>query len=313
MAENSKIEWTDHTFNPWIGCTKISPACDNCYAEADFDKRRHFVKWGSGQPRMLTSAANWRKPLAWNKQHAKFFAQHGRRQRVFCASLADVFDNEVSAGWRGDLFKSIERTPNLDWLLLTKRIGNAWPMIDAALDACVNVDKQPLAGWPWPNVWLGATVCNQAEADRDIPKLLDTPAVKHFLSIEPMLGNIDLDPKWLRASPSQAYIDGKVTASMPAWTRYGAHALDWIICGGESGPKARPMCSDWVRSLRDQCAESGVPFFFKQWGEWGPHPHIGVIIQPTGTVNLVMTAMTKCGKKAAGRMLDDREHNEMPK
>nr|WP_290369612.1 DUF5131 family protein [Cupriavidus laharis] len=128
MSQNSKIEWTDHTFNPWSGCTKVSPGCDHCYAEAMMDTRLHQVQWGPGAQRRRTSVANWRKPLQWNRSHAEFFAQHGRRQRVFCASLADVFDNAVDPGWRLDLLQLIADTPNLDWLLLTKRIGNAHAM-----------------------------------------------------------------------------------------------------------------------------------------------------------------------------------------
>lgn len=123
MSENSKIEWTDHTFNPFLGCTKVSPGCDHCYAENLMDTRLHKVVWGQHGKRVRTSAATWREPIRWNARHAEFFAAHGRRQRVFCASLADVFDNAVDPAWRGDLFRLIADTPNLDWLLLTKRIG----------------------------------------------------------------------------------------------------------------------------------------------------------------------------------------------
>jgi len=162
MSENTKIEWADHTFNPWEGCQKVGPGCDHCYAET---RNARFaggaaVNWGPGAPRRRTSAANWRKPLAWEKAHAEFFAAHGRRQRVFCASLADVFDNSVDPQWRFDLMRLIEQTPNLDWLLLTKRIGNAAAMLDQAVLA-INHGR-----WNWrdnafPNVWLGATVVNR--------------------------------------------------------------------------------------------------------------------------------------------------------
>ena len=164
MAENTKIEWADHTFSPWTGCTKVSPACDHCYAEG-WAKRSGHVKWGSGQPRRRTSDANWRMPLKWNREAERT----GVRPRVFCASLADVFDNEVDPAWRADLFKLIADTPNLDWLLLTKRIGNAQRMIGEALTIMSEAGK-PMNRWPWPNVWLSATVVNQEEADRDIPK-----------------------------------------------------------------------------------------------------------------------------------------------
>jgi protein gp37 len=147
MSENSKIEWTDHTFNPWEGCQKVSPGCDHCYAET---RNARFaggtaINWGPGAPRRRTSPANWRKPPQWNKTHAEFFAAHGRRQRVFCASLADVFDNAVDEQWRADLFALIRATPNLDWLLLTKRIGkrarNARPSRMAQLSGSYRSDR----------------------------------------------------------------------------------------------------------------------------------------------------------------------------
>ncbi len=183
---NTKIEWADHAFDPWIGC-------DNCYAEADFDKRRHVVQWGPNQPRKRTAPSTWAAPLRWNREAAAA----GVRHRVFCASLADVFDNEVPVQWRVELFNLILSTPNLDWLLLTKRIGNAARMIDDVLPDNIKDLKadHPLA-WPWANVWIGATVVNQAEADRDIPKLLAVPAAKRFLSMEPLLGPVNIE-KWL--------------------------------------------------------------------------------------------------------------------
>lgn len=242
MAENSAIEWTDHTFNPWVGCTKVGPGCDHCYAEgwAKRGGKAAGVTWGGERRR--TSDANWRQPLKWNAQAQR----EGRRYRVFCASLADVFDNQVPEDWRRDLFELIRATPHLDWLLLTKRIGNAAAMIQAALS---NMDigySAPFAAWPWPNVWLGATVVNQEEFDRDAPKLDATPAAVRFLSVEPMLGPI-VDSGWL-------------------WGTGGRNGIDWVICGGESGPGARPMHPGWARSLRDQCAAAGVPFFMKQMG-----------------------------------------------
>lgn len=217
MADHSKIEWTDATFNPWIGCTKVSPACDHCYAAVSTPARRLGVEWGAGQPRRRTSDGNWKLPLRWNArpfwqcEACGWRGEDGEgssrlrvctscagklqpaRRRVFCASLADVFDNEVPTAWRRDLFQLIIDTPNLDWLLLTKRIGNAERMME---DAGVFSGGRYSAGdghrHPLPNVWLGATVCNQAEADRDIPKLLATPAAVRFLSMEPLLGPVNL-------------------------------------------------------------------------------------------------------------------------
>lgn len=249
MTANTKIEWADHTFNPWIGCTKVSPGCDHCYAEADFDKRRHVVQWGQGQARKRTAPSTWAMPIKWDREAKRL----GVRHRVFCASLADVFDNEVDPQWLEDLFVLIAYTPNLDWLLLTKRIGNALRMVD---------DGRWFPSH-WPNVWIGATIVNQEEADRDIPKLLAVPAAKRFLSMEPLLGPVDLGlcdcDKGSRPGPGGV---GGVTCTRCDGT--GGRMLDWVIVGGESGHGARPMHPDWARSLRDQCQAAGVAFFMKQ-------------------------------------------------
>lgn len=321
MAEHSNIEWTDHTFNPWTGCTKVSPGCDGCYAEA-WSKRSGSVQWGPRAERRRTTPGNWRKPLIWQKHHGLFEAQHGRRQRVFCASLADVFDNTVPPVWRADLFDLIRATPNLDWLLLTKRIGNAWKMM---ADACgVSMASAVL---PLPNVWLGATVVSQAEVERDVHQLLAIPAAVHFLSIEPMLGPIDLE----RPRPGPDLDQGGGQMICQPWLIQSG--IDWVIAGGESGPGARPMHPSWVRSLRDQCANAGVPFLFKQWGEWTPGENVertrgtvdtaflwedGWTIHP---LNLAtdhghvddQPDLYRVGKKAAGRHLDGRIHDDFPR
>jgi len=337
MSENTKIEWCDHTFNPWEGCQKVGPGCDNCYAEA---RNARFgggaaVNWGPGAPRRRTSPANWRKPLAWNAAHAEFFAKHGRRQRVFCASLADVFDNSVDPAWRRDLFDLVELTPNLNWLLLTKRIGNVFEMVARTRS------HDWLAGRD--NVWLGATVVNQAEADRDIPKLLATPARVRFLSMEPLLGPVDLTAVHYTTSPGY-FGDALQWHHQPHCSRNERYpSVDWVIAGGESGRGARPMHPEWARSLRDQCEAAGVPFLFKQWGEWTPEDWgeragyrdtAGVL--PSGEFRLMSegysppfdeqerliaannvrldgrTLMDRVGKKAAGRHLDGRTHDEFP-
>ena len=256
MSENTKIEWCDHTFNPWEGCQHAGPGCDGCYAEA---RNARFgggtaPNWGPGAPRRRTSAANWALPKRWNAQAATFMAQHGRRQRVFCASLADVFDNAVDPQWRDDLFELIAATPNLDWLLLTKRIGNVGNMLPVPFD----FDRH------FPHVWIGATIVNQAEADRDIPKLLDVPARVRFLSMEPLLGPVDIKP-WLQ---QKFFHGGRALNGRAMMRSHPTERLDWVIVGGESGPGARAMHPDWARSLRDQCQNAGVPFLFKQWGNW---------------------------------------------
>jgi len=222
MAEQSEISWTDATFNPWIGCTKVSPACDHCYAERDNGRRGWVPGWGAGVPRRRTSASNWNNPLRWDRKAAAA----GKPLRVFCASLADIFDNEVEQAWREDLWALLRQTPNLRWILLTKRIGNASKMLPADW------------GTGYPNAGLMATLENQAVWDRDYPKLAGTPAVWHGVSAEPLLGPIDIGD----ANP------------------------DWIITGGESGPGFRPLDMDAVRSLRDQCARNGITFHHKQNG-----------------------------------------------
>lgn len=315
MSENSKIEWCDHTFNPFIGCTKVSPGCDNCYAEHLMDKRMHKVVWGT-KDRLRTSAANWRKPLQWNKAHDEFKALHGRRQRVFCASLADVFDNAVDPAWRDDLWELIWQTPNLDWLLLTKRIGNVISMLP---------DKWGNGVVPyWPNVWIGATIVNQEEAERDIPKLLLVPARVRFLSMEPLLGAVTLQPHWLEGE----------------WEQGVFPTIDWVIVGGESGAGARPMHPDWPRSLRDQCAAVETPFLFKQWGEFVVPEDGSQVCRvcgctwnnacPGGCCWIEPDLCSACegmtpadgdrpvrylrvGKRAAGRQLDGRTHDEFPR
>lgn len=293
MTENSKIEWTDHTFNPWIGCTKVSDGCKNCYAEQLMDKRYGKVEWGPQGTRLRTSAANWKLPFKWNR----LAKGNKTRARVFCASLADVFEDRPELEqWRMDLFQLIDLTPNLDWLLLTKRPENVLRMV-----------RHDWIGSGFPlNVWLGTSVENQAAADERIPELLKIPARVRFLSMEPLLGPVDLN-QWLLSEHGRRAI-----GAMP-----GIH---WVIVGGESGPHARPMHPDWARSIRDQCQAAGVPFFFKQWGEWR---HLSQF--STGELMKIDRAFpaydwsampydisAKVGKHATGRLLDGVEHNNFP-
>jgi len=276
MAENSKIEWTDHTFNPWTGCTKVSAACDHCYAEA-WSKRSGHVEWGPHGTRRRTKT--WGGPVKWNKA----LEGTGRREKVFCASLADVFDNHksIERKWRDDLFALIRSTPNLNWLLLTKRPQN--------IPRFVPDDW----GDGYPNVWLGTTAENQEEFDRRWSHLRAVSTKIRFFSFEPLLGPIELR---------------------------SAGSLDWAIVGGESGPGARPMHPDWARSLRDQCKAVGVRFLFKQWGDWSPgyaeHGNdldYGTICAarqhdwPEGHCSF------RVGKKRAGRMIDGEIWGQMPK
>ena len=258
MAENTKIEWADATVNHWAGCTKVSPACDNCYAQR-MAGRLWKVQWGAGQPRrQFVSAREMLEALDRKAQRI------GKRLRVFHNSLSDMFDKEVPDGWRMDAFQAMADTPHLQHLVLTKRIGNVRGML-AELAHGNDPDLSLLDMMPLPNVWLGITVVNQEEACRDIPKLLAVPAAKRFLSIEPLLGAIDLGlcdcDNGSVAAPGGA---GGVTC--PKCSGTGGRTLDWVIVGSESGPGARrdPNMVSWVASLRDQCVNAGVAFLWKQ-------------------------------------------------
>ena len=254
MGEKTNIKWCTSTFNPWIGCTKVGPGCDHCYAEVQDSRKRwgDTTHWGVGVARYRTSASNWAQPIAWNKKAAA----SGKVHRVFCASLADVFDNEVTDKWRDDFYWLIMQTPYLDWLIVTKRIGNVakmWPSITTnAL----------------PNVRILITVCNQEEADRDIPKLLELPC-KNGVSYEPALASVD----WSRFQP---FCRGGTVTQAARGILSGA--ISWVIIGGESGQKARPFDLAWARSTVAQCKAAGVPVFVKQLGaqavEWEPGGHI---------------------------------------
>ena len=275
MSENSAIQWTDHTFNPWIGCTKISPGCINCYAETldtmrfsktlgEGTKDAPVSHWGKGAPRHRTSESNWNQPLKWERHEAKLTERFGSRTpgsrpRVFCASLADWLDDEVPREWQTDLLKLIEATPNLDWLLLTKRPGN-WEgvMTNALLDG-VEMVHEWVNGRPPANVWIGTTVEDQKRAEERITQLLSIPAKVRFLSCEPLLEAVDIEGALSRGGPPNAITDSE--------------GIDWVITGGESGPGCRPADMNWFLNLRQQCAATGVAFFMKQLG--GVRDHRG--------------------------------------
>lgn len=271
MAKDSKIEWTHHTFNPWWGCAKVSPACKHCYAET-WAKRVGSQVWGAQAPRRFFTDKHWSEPLRWNAQ-AK---QDGVRRRVFCASMADVFERRAELKeWRLRLWNLIEQTPYLDWLLLTKRPQNISAMVPW--------------GDHWPEqVWIGTTVENQHWAEERIPILSEVPARVRFLSCEPLLGAIDLKP-FLKETPD---------------------AVNWVIAGGESGPHSRPMNPDWVRNLRDQCAEHHIAFHFKQWGHWVPEE---LLTEKQKKVTVLEGyRLAAAGKKQAGRILDGRTWDQLP-
>lgn len=288
MGKRTKISWCDSTFNPWVGCSKVSPGCANCYAEHDTPARVLGVKWGPGEPRHRTSANNWRQPEAWNVACQNFPWRCGlcggrfvdpdflgnpfcvcpkcnglaserglfqRNDRVFCGSLCDWLDPEVPIEWLADLLDLIQRTPNLNWLLLTKQPGQ-WRSqmerlrkFDHGLTAedrtyAGNMAEHWLAGTPPLNVRFGVSAEDQERWDKRVPLLRSIPATSRFVSVEPMLERIVFTGLRNMARP----------------------AIDWIIFGGESGPKARPCDVAWIRDGLRQCREAGVPAFVKQLG-----------------------------------------------
>lgn len=346
MGKDTSISWTHHTFNPWWGCEKVSPACAHCYAET-FAKRIGHAKdspsgkpplWGAGSERRLFGDKHWNEPLKWNREAAAA----GERRRVFCASMADVFEDRADlVPHRARLFELIRRTPNLDWLLLTKRPENVPQHFESALKWLYTLNKphsvNPAAHHAWhdamnllegwttnsapENVWIGTTVENQEMAEKRIPALLAIPAKVRFLSCEPLLGPVDLAYTCFNGADSFGTMPG----------------IHWVICGGESGHHARPMHPDWARSLRSQCAAAGVPFHFKQWGEWVPvcaqYPksdaefdesenagmcgqialeYNGVIAEGYQPVSKRAWLMDRVGTTRAGRLLDGALHDDFP-
>ncbi len=315
MGKNTKIEWAHHTWNLVWGCTKVSEACQNCYAEA-FARRVGLQVWGPQAPRRVMSDHYWREPLAWNREAARL----RQRMRVFCSSMADVFEDHPTVNeQRGRLWPLIRETQWLDWLLLTKRPENFSRFL------------------PWyeggecpGNVWLGVTAETQRWADVRIPLLLNAPAQVRFISAEPLLGSLNIR-YYLRCPECK----GQMFTGRDELCRacYAMDRVDWVIAGGESGHRARPIHPAWVRDLRDQCVEAGVAFHFKQWGEWAPYE-----IEPKEEVGQVSvstqfkvpdgkdvffisqnrhawdtrTVSIRVGKAAAGRELDGRTWDEVP-
>lgn len=331
MGEHTEIAWCDHTFNPWRGCTKISPGCANCYAEKMSHRNPAVLgEWGPGAKRVIGTADYLDLPYRWNAAAHKA----GKRRRVFCASLADVFDEAVPDHWRDLLFNRIlEGTDYLDWLILTKRPANAKRYLGAL---------GPMPETIREHLWLGVSVENQDHVNR-IATLMQIPAAVHFVSAEPLLGPIEI-PRYVRLpggvrgdgpwhstiAPAGVYCahfnphgavavtatNGEILGVKPA--EFERASIDWVIVGGESGPKARPMHPDWARSLRDQCNAAGVPFLFKQWGEWAPDdcgaPAAAISKAPLYSWNGApdYACVHRVGKKAAGRLLDGRRWDEYP-
>lgn len=293
MAEDTKIQWCDATWNPWRGCTKVSAGCAHCYADT-LSKRNPLTLgvWGPNGTRVVAAEAMWREPVKWNRLAGEGKLPDGspnpdgHRPRVFCASLADVFEDwtgtlsrtdgspaDHSGPWqlignpaydpltlyaaRDRLGRLIRDTPNLDWLLVTKRPENVARMMADHMFG-VNPPDYDTPAVP-PNVWLGTSVENQAAADERIPHLLRTPAAVRFLSMEPLLGRVDLGDNLF---PRLSQMRGLFNGACDGWSV----GVDWVIVGGESGAGARPCNVEWVRDIVRQCRAAGVAAFVKQLG-----------------------------------------------
>lgn len=324
MSVQSSIEWTDATWNPVTGCTKVTPGCDRCYAETFAERWRgvsghHFEKGFdlTLRPNALTMPLRWRKP-----------------KRIFVNSMSDLFHKDVPDEYIARVFAVMALTPQHTYQILTKRHGRMRSLVGNP-DFEKLVDRQlldyppfsdaklirrswplPKPGWPLPNVWLGVSVEDQKRADLRIPALLDTPAAVRFISAEPLLGPVRLSAAWINMPADAREVTPHDLLGLGLPNR-----LDWVIVGGESGPGARPMSPDWARSLRDQCQAAGVPYLFKQWGAYQPTGWM-VIGRPSDKRNVLVGdpiddlghrwEMRHVGKKAAGRELDGRTWDEFP-
>lgn len=285
---NTKIEWAKDVWNPVTGCTKVSQGCKNCYAERMFNRLaamenmpQYFGRKFSEvecHPERLSQPLHWKKP-----------------RRIFVNSMSDLFHEDVPFEFIDEVFRIIAVRPQHIFMILTKRPLRMREYFSQS-EYCVGIEQIK-------NIWLGVSVENQKTANERIPLLLQTLAAVRFISAEPLLGNIDLT---------------KINNKDEGLTRFNVLTnnnflfghLHWVICGGESGPHARPMHPDWARSLRDQCKEANVPFFFKQWGEWHAVKLHGKSV--FNVTNKDEFQFVKVGKKKAGRLLDGVEHNEFP-
>jgi len=321
------IEWTDASWNPVTGCKEISPGCANCYAArlAATRLKNHPDYKGlainqnlSGQDLLHQSTQRWTGEVRLHPDRLEEPLHWRKPRKIFVCDMSDLFHEDVPKLFICKIFDVIARCPQHTFQILTKRPKDMLAFFNAALlDIGDAVKSHPqltpqqlrvgigtTCNWPLPNVWLGTSVEHQHFADERIPFLLQTPAAVRFLSCEPLLGPVNL----LRAG-----LGPKMPNDAAGW-------LHWVICGGESGPGARPMHPDWARSLRDQCQAAGVPFFFKQWGEWFPLGQVQKHDDPKPKRNTVIREFSvhdkqlvaSFGKKASGRRLDGREWNEFP-
>lgn len=321
MSDTTRIEWTDATWNPVRGCSRVSEGCRNCYAERLAATRLAHTPAYQDLATMTPEGPRWtgrvvfdtvalQQPLRWRKP-----------RRVFVNSMSDLFHEGLTNEQIAAVFGVMAACPQHTFQVLTKRpermrdwfrwVAEQKPTVLAAIGNCTfwRLPAEPQrmivsgAAWPLPNVWLGVSVEDQATADARIPLLLETPAAVRFVSAEPLLGPVDLEP-FLQFPPFHE--NYKMTMGATEW-----QGLDWVIVGGESGRGVRPMHPNWARNLRDLCAEAGVVFYFKQFGEWAPF-RFQQGDEPTMRVLPGGTEVWRLGKGAAGRLLDGREHNEFP-
>lgn len=347
MADRTTIEWTDATWNPIRGCTRVSEGCRNCYAEIMAARFSDPGQWGHGIARRVKlpdggTDHRWTGKLELIETRLDQPLRWRAPRRIFVNSTSDLFHEAALDEWIDRVFAVMALAPQHTFQVLTKRPERMREYLAANPGIRIRTEMPRIAGplpviemdWPLPNVWLGTSVEDQASADARIPHLLATPAAVRFVSAEPLLGPVDLDEIAIPRPDLRASV---IWSALRGWG--GAPAkLDWVIVGGESGPGARPMRPDWARSLRDQCVAAGVPFFFKQWGEWGhalhmpgveavsaaaaksghwAHPHRyrihggpedGQCFESLPEDHLTL----RVGKARAGRLLDGRTWDQMP-
>jgi protein gp37 len=312
----TSIEWTDASWNPIVGCTEVSPGCANCYAARLSASRLAHVPAYKGLATIETNGSlrgqrhvRWIGEVRFLPERLEEPRRWKKPRRIFVCDMGDLFHAGVTIEQLIKVWGVMASNPRHTFQILTKRAGRMHAMVTHVMNEITKRTLGPLNA-PLQNVWLGVSVENQHFADERIPHLLQTPAAVRFLSCEPLLGPLNL-----RDVQGKDFLQEFTTPSGITVPR----AIDWIIAGGESGPHARPMHPNWPRSLRDQCQAAGVPFFFKQWGEYSPWDQSRKLSPKTALKGFCGTApkfeeqwMTRVGKKAAGRLLDGREWNEFP-
>jgi protein gp37 len=342
LADNTKIEWTDATWNPITGCAVVSPGCTNCYAMKLAGTRLKHHESRKGLTKDTKAGPVWTGELRFNCQWLDEPFRWKRPRMIFVCAHGDLFAEGVPNEWIDQVFAVMSQTPQHTFQVLTKRPERmreylTTPRLQHRLVNTLMSFEFPIptpGRWPHmplPNVWLGVSVEDQKRADERIPILIDTPGAIRWISAEPLLGPLDLMHLPAKKISPNITIAGNAVTGIDGLGKVGPK-LDWIVAGGESGPGARPMHPDWARSLRDQCAEAQVPFLFKQWGAWTPGENVerqrGVVetaelINDTwhyAPENLANSDghyddepdVYRVGKKAAGRLLDGIEHNGFP-